>query len=149
MIFLQLPEELSSPEITNQLERAAAQALKHVAAPDADLSLVFSDDEQLRQLNLQFRGVDAPTDVLSFFDGSVDPETGRTYLGDILISIPRAQAQAAAGGHTLTDELQLLIVHGVLHLLGYDHTEPDDKNRMWPLQAEILTQLACPIHPPD
>jgi probable rRNA maturation factor len=71
----------------------------------------------------------------------MDPETGARYIGDILISIPRAQAQADAAGHPLEAEVQLLVVHGVLHLIGHDHAEAEDKARMWKAQTEILKQL--------
>jgi len=96
-----------------------------------------------------FLGIDAPTDVLSFSDGDLDPETGAPYLGDILISVERAQAQARSAGHTLQEELTLLVVHGVLHLLGHDHAEPEQKARMWSLQAEILTDLGSGRAAPD
>ncbi|HLA08708.1 MAG TPA: rRNA maturation RNase YbeY, partial [Anaerolineales bacterium] len=83
----------------------------------------------------------APTDVLSFPASETDPETGSRYLGDILLSIPRAQEQATAAGHALDSEVQLLVVHGVLHLLGYDHAEAKEKRKMWKAQEEILVQL--------
>jgi probable rRNA maturation factor len=149
MIYVQISENISAPEEVSVLERAANQTLQQTSASEADLCIVLTDDEQLRQLNSQFLGVDAPTDVLSFPDGEVDPDTGLPYLGDVLICVPRAQAQATAGGHPLTSELQLLVVHGVLHLLGHDHAEPDEKARMWQIQAEILTQIGCSITSPD
>jgi probable rRNA maturation factor len=71
----------------------------------------------------------------------VDPESGSRYIGDILISIPRAQSQAEAAGHPLESEVQLLVVHGTLHLLGHDHAQPEEKSRMWQAQAEILESL--------
>ena len=122
------------------LERAAQAALDHESAR-GDLTLVLTDDEQLRALNRDYRGLDAPTDVLSFPASETDPETGSPYLGDILISVPRADEQARAAGHPLVDEAQLLVVHGVLHLLGHDHAEPEEKDRMWKAQAEILQIL--------
>ncbi|MFL7870595.1 MAG: rRNA maturation RNase YbeY, partial [Anaerolineales bacterium] len=70
-----------------------------------------------------------------------DPETARRYLGDILISVPRAEEQARAAGHGLEAEVQLLAVHGTLHLLGYDHAEVEEKARMWKAQAEVLERL--------
>ena len=128
------PEEL--------LERAAHAALEHEAeSREAELSIVLTDNEHLQELNLNYLGIDAPTDVLSFPASETDPESGARYIGDILISIPRAQSQADAGGHPLESEVQLLVVHGVLHLLGHDHAEPDDKARMWKAQAEILKSL--------
>ena len=126
----------------NLLEQAAYAALEHEAeSRDAELSIVLTDNAHLQELNLNYLGIDAPTDVLSFPASETDPESGARYIGDILISIPRAQSQADAAGHPLESEVQLLVVHGVLHLLGYDHAEPDDKARMWNAQAEILGTL--------
>lgn len=124
------------------LEHAAHAALEHEAeSTDHDLSIVLTDNARLHELNLNYLGVDAPTDVLSFPASETDPETGGRYLGDILISIPRAQEQADAAGHPLESEVQLLVVHGVLHLLGHDHGEPAEKARMWKAQAEVLESL--------
>ena len=81
------------------------------------------------------------TDVLSFPSDEVDPETGSQYLGDIIISIPRAAQQAQVGGHSLEAEVQLLVVHGTLHLLGHDHAEAEEKARMWAAQAEVMGRL--------
>lgn len=122
------------------LERAALTTLTNQDA-EGDISIVLTDDSQLRQLNRDFLGIDAPTDVLSFPSSETDPETGRRYLGDILISVPRADDQAGAAGHALDDEVQLLIVHGTLHLLGHDHAEGEDKARMWKAQAEVLARI--------
>ncbi len=131
------------------LKRSAQAALATICQEaDADLSLVLGDDAQIRELNRTYRGVDAATDVLSFSSGEVDPETGRTYLGDILISYTMASSQAALGMHSVEAELQLLVVHGVLHLLGFDHDQPDQKTVMWGKQAEILKLLGCPISGP-
>jgi len=124
------------------LERAAAATLTHEhLSPDTDLSIVVEGDEKLHELNNQFLGIDRPTDVLSFPSDEVDPETGRGYLGDIIISYPRAAAQAQAAGHSVEAELQLLATHGTLHLLGYDHADPEEKQHMWAAQKEILDSL--------
>jgi probable rRNA maturation factor len=124
------------------LERAARLTLDHESAPaDADMTIVLTDDAQLHELNREYLGVDAPTDVLSFPASETDPETGAPYLGDILISIPRATQQAQAGGHPLEAEVQLLVVHGTLHLLGHDHAEAQEKARMWTAQAEVMSRL--------
>ena len=131
------------------LERAAETALQCAgASPDCDLTVVISSDTQLLELNRQYLGIDAPTDVLSFQADEPDPETGRRYLGDVIISFPRAQAQADTAGHTVLDELQLLVVHGVLHLLGYDHGAPAQKQEMWAVQAQGLKRLGCAISSP-
>ena len=151
MSSIQIADSLqgSSPELladVSYLERAALETLRQAgASPEAGFSVVITDDEQLHQLNQQFLEIDAPTDVLSFPSDEIDPDTGETYLGDVLISLPRAVAQAQAGGHPARDELQLLVVHGMLHLLGYDHAEPEEKARMWALQASVLEQLGCRV----
>jgi len=108
---------------------------------DSELTIVLTGDTRLHELNRDYLGVDAPTDVLSFPASETDPETGARYIGDILISMPRAQAQADATGHPLESEVQLLAVHGVLHLLGHDHAGAKEKARMWKAQAEILERL--------
>ncbi len=124
------------------LERAARFVLDFESAPaDADITIVLTDDAQLRELNREYLGVDAPTDVLSFPASETDPETGAAYLGDILISIPRAMQQAQAAGHPVEAEVQLLVVHGTLHLLGHDHAEAQEKARMWQAQAEVMSRL--------
>ena len=133
-----------------QLERAALATLNHQGtSPEASLTIVITDNTRLHELNLQYLKVDAPTDVLSFPAGYTDPDTNAVYLGDILISYPQAQIQAAAAGHPVKAELQLLVVHAVLHLLGYDHLEAADKTAMWATQGQILAQLGSPsINPP-
>ncbi|MFN8411231.1 MAG: rRNA maturation RNase YbeY [Anaerolineales bacterium] len=124
------------------LERAARFTLDlQPDFADADITIVLTDDRQLHELNRDFLGVDAPTDVLSFPADEADPETGAEYLGDILISIPRATQQAQVAGHPMEAEVQLLVVHGVLHLLGHDHAEAEEKALMWSEQAKVLERL--------
>ena len=131
------------------LEAAAQAALRYEQTPEtSELSIVVGDDEQLRELNFQYRAIDLPTDVLSFPAGEADPESGNFYIGDIILSYPRASEQAEAGGHPVKAELQLLVVHGVLHLLGYDHGDAEEKERMWSKQASILAELGSPITGP-
>ena len=123
-------------------ERAAQATLKHQKeSPDVDISIVLADDARLHELNRDYLGVDAPTDVLSFPASETDPDTGARYIGDIIISVPYATKGAAKAGHPVESELQLLVVHGVLHLLGHDHAKPKEKARMWKAQAEILESL--------
>lgn len=142
---LHLPADQARP-LRKLLEKSAKTALENVCpAGESNLSLVLSDDEHLRELNRTYREIDAATDVLSFSSGETDPETGASYLGDILISYPQAISQAAAGKHAVDAELQLLAVHGVLHLCGFDHVEPEERNSMWKKQAEVLKQLGCSI----
>jgi len=127
--------------LTDVLERAAQAALALSGSPDADLTIVLVDDARIQVLNRDFLAHDALTDVLSFPADEPDPETGRRYLGDVVISLARADEQARARGHALESEMQLLVVHGVLHLLGHDHAEAGDKARMWAAQAGALERL--------
>jgi probable rRNA maturation factor len=144
MILVQIDEHVSSPIEERLVEKAAQAALDQQMAEDGDLTVVLTDDAQLQALNLEYLGIDAPTDVLSFPADFQDPDTNQRYYGDILISIPRAQEQAQAASHPIQDEILLLIVHGVLHLLGHDHAEQAEKQRMWAAQAEILGSLRAP-----
>ena len=124
------------------ITRAVNAALNHQKEPlDVNLSVVLTDNRRLRKLNRDYLGVDAPTDVLSFPASESDPETGARYIGDILISVPYATRGAKQAGNSLEAELQLLVVHGVLHLLGHDHAKPKEKAKMWKAQAEILEAL--------
>jgi probable rRNA maturation factor len=134
--------EAESPFPENLLERAVNATLTHESKSlESELSIVLTDDARLQQLNRDYLGIDAPTDVLSFPASETDPETGARYIGDFLISIPRAQAQAVTAGHPLESEVQLLVVHGVLHLLGHDHAQAEERALMWNAQAEILQSL--------
>jgi probable rRNA maturation factor len=141
MITIKIDPEFLRLFPSNILEQAAEVTLDQQSAPDADLSVVLTGDKQIQVLNCNFLGKDAPTDVLSFPASETDPETGRLYLGDIIISVQRAESQCTAAGHSLEDELSLLVVHGVLHLLGHDHTQINDKKQMWVAQKEILISL--------
>ena len=112
-----------------------------------ELTIVITGNAQLRSLNRAFRKVDAPTDVLSFATDE-RPRPDSLYLGDVVISYPKAREQAAAGQHAVEAELQLLVVHGVLHLLGHDHYTAAEKNVMWKAQAAILDKIGADITKP-
>jgi len=115
--------------------RVAAEVLGQEGVEgETELSLIITDDEAIRELNRRFRGVDAPTDVLAFGAGAeehfvIAPENP-PYLGDVVISYQRALAQAEELGHTVGEELKLLVIHGILHLLGYDHQEEAAARKM-------------------
>jgi probable rRNA maturation factor len=141
MITIKIDPEFERLFPTNILEKAAEVTLIQQSTSDSDLSVVLTGDKQIQVLNCNFLGIDAPTDVLSFPASETDPETGRLYLGDIIISVQRAESQCTAAGHPLEDELCLLVVHGVLHLLGHDHAEFHEKKQMWVAQKEILVSL--------
>lgn len=139
---------------TVSLEEAAVAALAHERAEHPwDLTIVVSDDETLRELNHRHRGKDAATDVLAFpteaQEEFVLPPGFPHYLGDVVISYPCALAQASEVGHSVQAELQLLVVHGVLHLLGHDDMIREQRDRMWVAQAEILSMLDIEAHLPE
>ena len=139
MIFVESePGQIFS---VNLLEKAAQAVLELSGVSDGDLTIALVDDARIQDLNRGFLGHDVPTDVLSFPANEHDPETGRRYLGDVVISLARAAGQAAERGHPVEAEMQLLVVHGVLHLLGHDHAEVGEKDRMWAAQAEALERL--------
>jgi probable rRNA maturation factor len=139
MIFIESESGQTFPG--DLLEWAARAVLDLSGAQDADLTIVLVDDARIQALNRDFLAHDAPTDVLSFPADEPDPETGRRYLGDVVISTSRAGEQARERGHAVEAEMQLLVVHGILHLLGYDHTEVGEKERMWAAQARALERL--------
>jgi probable rRNA maturation factor len=127
------------------LDAATRSTLAHEGAAPGKLSIVLVDEESMRQFNLRFAEVDAATDVLAFTDGSLDPDSGMTYHGDVIICYPIAEHQAALGGHSLSAELNLLAIHGALHLLGYDHDEEESQAAMWAVQDAILKELGCQL----
>ncbi len=123
---------------------------------DCEISLTFTDDEGIADLNRQFRGIDRPTDVLSFpmldFNGTAvteyeitdddrNPDSGEVVLGDIVLSLPRIEAQAEEYGHSQLREFAFLIAHSMLHLLGYDHMEDEERIIMEEKQERILFTL--------
>lgn len=129
---------------SRQFKNLAAHTLNtlHVH-PDADLSIIFTDEHGITQLNEQWLGAEGPTDVLSFpmdelRPGRADAQTPSGLLGDIVICPEIAKVQAMAAGHTQYDEMLLLLTHGILHLLGFDHATPVEEAEMFGLQAEIL-----------
>ncbi|HJQ25106.1 MAG TPA: rRNA maturation RNase YbeY [Blastocatellia bacterium] len=118
-----------------QIARVAAAALKGAGRPDASLIVAFVRDRAVRKMNREFRGKDYATDVLSFpaaGDAFSDPTAaGADFLGDIVIATDTAQRQAGEAGHTLARELNELVIHGTLHLCGYDHeTDNGEMNRL-------------------
>jgi probable rRNA maturation factor len=103
-----------------------------------DLSILVRNDNFLRKLKKQYFGIDEPTDVLSFQAGDENPETNHIYLGDIIISYPQAEKNAASANKSTEQEIRLLVVHGILHLLGHDHADEATQKAMWEKQDAIL-----------
>jgi probable rRNA maturation factor len=114
--------------------------------PPYQVSMVFTSSETVRQLNRDYRGVDESTDVLAFYmlpQKGADPSfalppDGVARLGEVIISYPQAAAQAREQGHSSERELALLVIHGILHLLGYDHEEPDEESKMREKERVLL-----------
>lgn len=130
-----------------RLITAASMVLAH-HDQDAALTIVIATDDEVQALNRQFRGIDAPTDVLSFpSDAPPDEilEEEPLYIGDLVIAYPYALSQAHREGHLPQDSFDLLVVHGTLHLLGYDHDTPEHKAEMWAAQERALIALAIPV----
>lgn len=132
-----LVEDLVLPAAQRQALRADARALlRSCDLADAELSLVLCSDAHIAALNAQWRGKEGPTDVLSF------PQDDEVVLGDLVLSVPTAQRQAEERGYTLQDELRVLLVHGLLHLLGYDHElGPAEHQEMAEAEARVLGRL--------
>lgn len=141
------------------IKRCAEAVFAHLRIEiNADVTVMLVDDHNIREINKQTRQIDAHTDVLSFpqldidpddLDGSLragagdtDPETGAVLLGDIVISLDAVKRQAAEYGHSFDRELGYLTVHGMLHLLGYDHMEDGDKRRMRGVEDAVMEALA-------
>ena len=111
-----------------------------------EVDVTFVNDDEIQKLNLQHRNIDSATDVLSFPLGEngkydVNPETGASLLGDIVISISKVEEQAKEYGHSFERELSYMIVHGFYHLIGYDHMEETDKKIMRNKEENILQKL--------
>ncbi|MBI4301162.1 MAG: rRNA maturation RNase YbeY [Chloroflexi bacterium] len=132
------------------LQRLAEETLRQEGVTaSVDISLVVTDDDTIQTLNRTYRGIDEPTDVLSFSlleessedsQAFVAPPDGLTHLGEVVISFPYIARQAQDYRHSVEQELALVAVHGVLHLLGYDHIDPDDQRRMKSRERAILKE---------
>jgi len=133
------------------IKKAASSVLEYMGCPNAELSVLITGDRKMRALNRQYRGIDGTTDVLSFpaleggdaLKAAFSREDGPpTALGDIVISAARALKQSEEIGQTLEDEMLFLLVHGILHLLGYDHEKsPSEKRVMEKKQKKLVGYL--------
>jgi probable rRNA maturation factor len=129
----------------DSLRRIATGVLAAESVPAAELGVLVTDDEAIRRLNSEFAGEDAPTDVLAFSlregEEFVSPD-GVMRLGEVIISYPTASRQATEVGRLVDEEIAHLLVHGILHLLGYDHAEAEEEARMRERTDELLSALA-------
>jgi len=123
---------------TDGLCDKSQEALKQLNIPESEVTIVLDSNKKLKALNKLYLDIDEITDVLSFYSGESNPETGNIYLGDIVISLEKASDQAKDKSHSIEFEVLTLIVHGILHLLDYDHFTEPDAQIMFDKQDEIL-----------
>jgi len=146
-IGISVEEEFKGLVDKDWARKIAQQVLKaENVTPPYEVSIIFTDSETVQRLNRDFRGVDEPTDVIAFYmlpqketeSTFILPPDGVTHLGEIIISYPQAAEQASEQRHSVNEELALLIIHGILHLLGYDHQQPEEEKRMRQREQELL-----------
>ena len=147
VIISNYPEELSFPTEIEENVRAAAEKVGELyGVENGEVSVTLTHNDYIHQLNRKYRQIDRPTDVLSFaLNESEEPDIENgpdiNVLGDIILSVERAEEQAADYGHSLRREIAFLTVHGMLHLLGYDHMEEADRLEMEKEQRYVMEQL--------
>ncbi len=152
LVDIQVPSHYESLVDQAALRLAVARTVEHQGWHDeSEVVLVITDDDGIRSLNYEFRDLDSATDVLAF-PGTLDetfvtPEGYTGYLGDVVISYPQAAEQARLAGHPVSRELQLLTIHGVLHLMGLDDADEAGWRRMTEIQDAILASLAATLAP--
>ncbi|WP_073028642.1 rRNA maturation RNase YbeY [Desulfosporosinus lacus] len=133
--------------LATMLNKAINEAVRlSDGSEEAEVSLLLVDNQRIHALNLEYRGVDRPTDVLSFalqeeMEEEPEIEEEDEMLGDIVISVERARDQALEYGHSFEREIVYLAVHGTLHLLGFDHEEENDKQEMRSKEEEVMSKL--------
>ncbi|MFC2342600.1 MAG: rRNA maturation RNase YbeY [Negativicutes bacterium] len=141
------PETLVFPEEISAVVKLAVEKVGEMyGVSTGEVSVTLTDDAYIQKLNQQYRQMDRPTDVLSFaLNEGVEPEIAGgpdiNVLGDIVLSVERAKAQAAEYGHSLRREIAFLTVHGMLHLLGYDHIEEAERQKMEQEQKMVMEAL--------
>ncbi len=147
IIITNEPETLAVPDgLEDAVKLASEKVAELYGLEHAEVSVTLTDNEHIHKLNREYRGVDRPTDVLSFALTESDeptveggPET--EILGDLVLSVERVAAQAKEYGHSLRREAAFLTVHGMLHLLGYDHIEDEDREEMEAEQRNVMDAL--------
>jgi len=149
-IYIEIDSAAGGEPDARWFEGIARDVLKaeEVATP-YEVSIVLTDEETVHAMNRHYRNVDAPTDVIAFYTEEqgtdarpfVLPNDGVRRLGDVVISYPQAVEQAREEGHSVEKELSLLVTHGLLHLLGYDHEAPEDAPRMRGREAALMEQF--------
>jgi len=148
-IDILIDETPEAPLEASWLRKIALQVLMAEGAdPNTELGLLITGQERIQQLNRRYRDKDKPTDVLAFAmtdeaDTSLfpTPPDGIQHLGEVIISYPQAVIQAGEHRHSVEREITILTIHGILHLLGYDHAEPAEEHRMRVREEELLSNL--------
>ncbi len=144
------PEDLPFPEGMEEIIRLAVEKVGQLyGAENAEVSITLTDNKYIHQLNREYRKIDRPTDVLSFaLNESEEPEIldgpETDVLGELVISVERAEEQAEEYGHSLRREIAFLAVHGMLHLLGYDHMQEEERLEMEQEQRFVMEKLGIP-----
>ena len=128
------PNELKIDKLGEKFQ----EALQQLRVPGSEVTIVLDSNKKLRELKKSHLGIDEIPDVLSFSSGEINPETGNIYLGDIVISLEKANDQAEVNNHSIELEVLTLVVHGLLHLLNYDHSIESEAKTMFDKQDRIL-----------
>lgn len=146
MIFLNCIEgyDLKGLQLFNTFQSVIHETIRFMDQnPDHySVSIRITNNKEIQELNHLYRGMNVPTDILSFTADEFDPESELTHLGDLVISYDKVEQQALEAGHTLSVEFALLAAHGSLHLYGFDHTTKDEKKEMWQTQSQILANIS-------
>lgn len=142
MIDYSITNEFGYEEDYSYLDDVIKRTLQHEKVENANFSIVFVGNEKIQEINREYRKIDKITDVISFAfeDNAKMRYNSMRFLGEIFICIPRMKEQAKEYGHSEVRELAFLTVHGLLHLLGYDHMNKEDEEVMFKLQEEVLDE---------
>ena len=144
-VLVSVNEQVRAAIDSERLERLASAVMEREGLPPGEVSVLITDDEMVRRLNREYAGEDTPTDVLAFSltegEEFASPDDV-LRLGEVIISYPTARRQADDAQRPVRDEIEHLLVHGVLHLLGYDHAEPAEEERMRGREHELLAALS-------
>ena len=133
--------------IPKNIETVVKSTINYLLSPEeVAVAVTFVDEEQMIELNTQYSGYAQVTDVLSFESHEIDPETGLIFLGDIIICYPYVEVQSNKLGNNLNNEILLMVIHGLLHLSGFNHDNNESKAKMWDTQNSILESLHIKIN---
>jgi rRNA maturation RNase YbeY len=141
MINIQVNTKISPALNEGLIFHIASLTLEYIGLEANDLTVVIGNNAQIQDLNNTYRDINESTDVLSFTSDEVNLDTGKRYLGDIIISFPKVKSQSIEQNHSVQTELATLIIHGILHLAGYDHSNAVEEKEMFDLQTQILDKL--------